>query len=258
MAYFSGQGKLFIAERDTNGKPKAFADLGNCPDFEIELATSTVEHKESRSGQRLTDVILQTDKKASMKLTLEDFTLANLAKALYGDVVTISGGSVADATEVLPSSLVVGDYVRLDYGQVSSLVIKDSTGTPVTLTLDTHYSIVDAKQGLIKILSLSGVVQPLKAGYTYAATSKLRSFTQPRKDYWIRFAGVNTADEGRAVIIDLFKVQMNPAANLGVINDAIAQLQLTGGVLFDDLRPATGAEGVVNHGNFLSMELLTT
>lgn len=257
MSYFSGQGKLYIAERDTAGKPKVFHDVGNCPEFEIEMATSTVEHKESRSGQRLTDLILQTDKKVSVKLTLEDFTLVNLARALYGEVVSITGASVTN--EVIPT-VAVGDFVKLEYGQVSSLVVQDSTGSPVTLTLGTHYEITDAKQGIIKFLNITSgsVVQPFNADYTYASTSKLKTFTQARKDYWVRFAGVNTADEGKAVIIDIYKMQLNPASNLSVINDAVAQLALTGGALYDDLRPSTGATGTGNLGNFLSIELLSS
>lgn len=239
MPYFSGQGRIYLAERDVNGDAEAFDHIGNAPVFNLELATDTVEHRESRSGQRVTDLILTTAKSVTVNLTLEEFTLENLAKALYGSITEVAGGTVT--VETFPT-VESGQYVKLDHGKVTLLVLTDSTGSPVTLDGD-NYELMSAATGMIRIKDLTGLTQPIKAAYTYAASKKVNMFTQPRKDYWLRFDGVNTADQDKACTVDIYKVSLNPAASLPLINDELAQLELTGGALYDDLKPNSGALG---------------
>ena len=62
--YFSGQGRVYIATRAANGLPAAMRWVGNVPDLKITLETEKLEHKESSSGQRQTDLSLITGKKS--------------------------------------------------------------------------------------------------------------------------------------------------------------------------------------------------
>jgi hypothetical protein len=68
MAYFSGQGKVYVAPL-VNGLPGAFRWVGNVPDFKPTFETSKIEHKESYSGQRLLDKVITTENKS--KITAE-------------------------------------------------------------------------------------------------------------------------------------------------------------------------------------------
>ena len=56
MSYFSGQGRVFIGARDNNGNPQGLVYVGNVPDLKVSLSVETLEHQESQSGQRLTDL----------------------------------------------------------------------------------------------------------------------------------------------------------------------------------------------------------
>ena len=38
MAYFSGQGRVFIGARDTNGNPQGLVFVGNVPDLKVSLS----------------------------------------------------------------------------------------------------------------------------------------------------------------------------------------------------------------------------
>ena len=58
MSYFSGQGRVFIGARDANGNPQGLTFVGNVPDLKVSLSVETLEHQESQSGQRLTDLQL--------------------------------------------------------------------------------------------------------------------------------------------------------------------------------------------------------
>lgn len=231
--YFSGQGKVFIAERDGNGNPLAFRYVGNVPDLKINLTTDKVEHMESVSGQRLTDLVFTKSQKVEAGFTLEDFSIPNLALAMYGTNDAMDAHSVTN--EVLPDDLVAGDIVRLKYPNVSSVVITDSTGSPKTLTAGNYK--VNGAYGSIQLNDLTTdgpYTQPFKVAYSAAATgSRSRMFGAAVTERWVRFEGLNTADGNKPVLVELYRVRLDPAKELALINDDLLKLELTGSALYD-------------------------
>ena len=68
-------------------------------------------------------------------------------------------------------------------------------------------------------------------------------FTQPLPERWIRFEGLNTADGNREVVIDLYRVAINPANELSIITDELLKFELSGQVLADLTKPVGGDLG---------------
>jgi len=236
MAYFVGQGKVYAAKRNTDGSPKAFRYLLNCSKLNFNMKTSRIDHQESNTGQRGTDATVVTGKEISGTLTVDNWTADNLAFVLYGKTATVTGSTVS--AETLPSGLVVGDFVRLDNPMLTNVVITDSTGTPKTLTADTNYKL-NADHGSIEILDLTtggAFTQPLKAAYTYASRVDVAAFNDIPEDLWLRFEGLNMADEGNPVLIEAFKCQIDPAKILEAIGEKFSEFELDMKVLKDDLR----------------------
>ncbi|QIN95177.1 hypothetical protein DLP3_014 [Stenotrophomonas phage vB_SmaS_DLP_3] len=242
--YFSGQGKVFIAERDSvTGRPKQFRFVGNVPELSITMSVDTLEHKESMSGSRLTDLRITREKTCEMSFSLEDFSVENLELGMYGTVSELALATVT--AEVLPLALKKGDYVRLDNPKVSAVVVKDGSASPVTLVEGTDYVIESADFGTIQIIGdLTGKTQPLTVAYSSAAGGKnVNMFTQPAKERWIRFEGLNTADENKPVLIELYRTILDPMGELAVISDDLLKLELSGGVLYDQTKIANAALG---------------
>ena len=254
--YFSGQGKVYVASRSGSGAPQAFRDLGNVPALQITLETDVMEHKESRTGQRLTDLRITRERSARVTMTLESWTKANLMMLLYGTSSTANSGTVT--TETFPSGLVAGDIVRLQHPYVSSVVLTDSATPPVTVT-STDYS-VDAASGMVTILDLNSgatppaaYTQPLKAAYSYGAKELVPMFREPYKERFLRFVGLNTANEDKPVIVELYRVVFDPAGNLDLITDEMAQFAVEGSVLYDsgyDSDSALGGFGRIIQDSF--------
>jgi hypothetical protein len=96
MSYFSGQGRVFIGARDTNGNPQGLIFVGNVPDLKVSLSVETLEHQESQSGQRLTDLQLIKTKKGEFACTLEELIQTNLELSLYGSTTAVTTGTVTD------------------------------------------------------------------------------------------------------------------------------------------------------------------
>lgn len=239
--YFRGQGKVFVAERDVSGNKKAMMWLGNVAALTLALEVETLEHKESYSGQSLTDLKLITSKKATVSATLESWSLNNLALGLYGQTVDVTGTTVTG--EVLPSGLVVGDIVQTAHPKISSVTVKDSAGTPATLVANTDYRIDDADFGRIEILNLASYTQPFTADYTYGNRVDVGMFTEPVPERWLSFHGLNTAATDRPVIIDLFRVSLNPLGQLAMIGDEVGSYEMAGEALVDSTKSASSALG---------------
>ena len=67
-------------------------------------------------------------------------------------------------------------------------------------------------------------------------------FTQPLPERWICFEGLNTADGNREVVIDLYRVAINPARNLDH-HGRTAPVRAFGPVLADLTKPVGGDLG---------------
>lgn len=238
--YFSGQGTVFVATRDSNGNPTAFRDVGNVPSLKITLATDILDHKESKTGQRLTDLRILRERRATVDITLENWSKDNLKMLLYGTSSTVSSG--ASVTNESLGTRAVGDIVQLAHPIVSALSVHDSAGSPATLVLNTDYS-VDLNAGMIKILNLGSYTQPFLVNYTYGALDTVQLFKDSAKERYLRFIGLNTANSNTAVYVDLYRVVFDPAGDLELINDALAQFTLTGSILYDSVRDADSTLG---------------
>lgn len=239
MPFFSGQGKCYLATV-TAGVPGVFRYVGNCPVLNVAIETDVIDHKESTSGQRLTDLRIIRGKTAKFSFTIEEFEKKNLALALYGADSIITGSTVTN--EAFPT-VAVGDFVKTAKQDLSAIVVKDSAGTPATLTLNTHYEITSAKHGTIKSLNLASFTQPFKIDYTYATATNVNILTQGFTDRWVKFDGLNTVDTNKATLIELYKVNFDPVAQLDLINDDIMKFELSGGALYDSTKEADAVLG---------------
>jgi hypothetical protein len=241
MAYFSGQGRVYIGTRDSNGNPQAMRWLGNVPELKVSLNVETIEHKESYSGQRLTDLSLIKGKDGEFSCAIENFSIENLELTLYGQTSSVAAGTVTN--EALPTGAVVGGIYLLANQFVSSVVVKDSAASPATLTAGTHYK-VHAEQGAIELLNITGFTQPFKVDYSYGAAKRLAMFKSAQPEVWLRFDGLNTADSNSRVIVDLYRVVLNPSKDFSLIGDDIQKFELSGRVLADTTKSDTGPLGL--------------
>lgn len=247
--YFRGQGKLYIGTRDALGNPQALRWVGNVPELKLGLQVDNIEHKESYSGQSLTDLKIVKGKSTSLNFTLEDFAKDNLAMAIYGAALSVAAGS-AITGEVLGgtpavTTLAVGQTFVASKRNGSAVIVKDSTATPKTLVKDVNYTIDVASMTitLIDVTTGGPFTGPLKVDYTPGISTEIGMFNTPQADLFMRFVGMNTADSGKPVIVDLYKVSLNPTKELSFITDDLAQLQIEGAALLDAMKPVSSALG---------------
>lgn len=126
--YYSGQGSLLVGARTVAGKPAGLIPVGNVPELTIDIATTLFEHKESESGDRLTDLTINKENKGTFAFKLENLSLDNLALGLYGTSIIVPTASVTNE--------IVGVYAGLksplNFPDVSAVTVEATDGLAAT------------------------------------------------------------------------------------------------------------------------------
>lgn len=224
--HFSFQGPIYIAEYNTLGKNLGFRNVGNCEGFELKFASNRITDTESQTGLRSIVADLLTSNEMEVSLNLKEIQKENLALAFAGQTASITGASATDEI-AHASGLIAGDIMKTNFDDVSSVVVKDSAGSPVTLTLGTHYNILDAEAGLIELINVGGFTQPFKISYTYSSQSRVTALSATDKFYSIFMKGINTVNNDD-MTARLFKIRFSPAETIALLNNEFGRQQLNG------------------------------
>lgn len=128
--YYSGQGVVLIGERDAQGRAVNLRAVGDCSALAIRTETSSVEHKESQSGQRATAFRMTTETNVSVSMTLHNVARDVLALALRGGFTEHAAGAVTGEA----SAWHPGGVMPLARLRVSNVVVRRgaTTLTPFT------------------------------------------------------------------------------------------------------------------------------
>lgn len=240
--YFMGQGQVFVGTKDaTTGEAQGLRHVGNVTDLKLSLKTNVLELKEAMTGQRGLAKRLTTEVGASFSATLESLNPENLAIALRGSNTAVASGSVTKITY----KAFKGTVLNLKHIDISAVSIYDDATGLVPYVAGTDYIVNDDSitiplTGGIAADDLGSGVD-IKVSYTYGAQDVMQSFTSGEKEYWVRFEGLNTADENKSVVVDVYKVAMDPLKELALINDKQAEIVFDGSCLLDSTR-ATGSK----------------
>ena len=227
------QGQLFGATRVMNGaQTGGYLSFGDADKFELSPKQKFDDIEESQTGLGLTSAHIPVSTQLSCKVQLLDIKFSNLEKAVWGTYGgTVSGSTVTDeAIKLYP-----GAYCPLQHPGVSAVTL--SAGV-----LDTDYTI-DSVNGGIQVLSTTTVFTDpdgtdATADYTFAAYGgRVQAFTTQQPIFMLRLNGVNTANPGQPVIINVFQWAPDMTKMLSMIAKKHIEFELDGMMLQDTSRP---------------------
>ncbi len=244
--YVLGQGKVWIDEKDpTTGLPMGKARfVGNVPSggLTFQMTTQQVSHFESYTGQNLKDLEIERQKDGKGMIRLEDFVKENIMLALYGSSTALAGATISSETHNAYS----GKSFFLNRINLTSFTSLTNNGATTTYVNGTDYT-VDLKSGTVTILEDGDISDEsvVKANYVAGTSERVTTFSTPNKEYWLRFNGVNNADNDNPIILEAFKVRFYPAKNFDLLNDnQFANLEMDFSILYDEtLADTSGYEG---------------
>lgn len=172
-----------------------------------EAGSILLNPESSKLAATVTDVLVGT------KTTIT----AAIGYVNVGDTVTLSGVTGTDAADL--------NGVPLTVSQVTS--------TGVVVDLDTT-----GKTVVGSAAKLSGVGVELTVGYSYQSQDLIDALAAKERDVWLRFEGLNTAENQEPVVVDVFRLGIQPIAELALFGDAVQAAAISGEIFADNLRPA--------------------
>ena len=229
------QGILYASVRDDAGKPAGFYPMGNAPRLSVTLGLTAAQYATAQAPAPGTPNYVSVSSAnegqlPTVDVTLESVTRENLALAMYGSSAVGAAGAVVDE----PVIGYVGGSTPLAFISITTVSAVKSASGVVTYVRDTDYSI-NTKHGTLTVLRGGAIQdkQPLLVSYAYAAYEKIDGFTVAPPLLWLRFEGVNMARDASPVVVDIFKVRMEPIDAISLIGEDLTSINLKGRVFVD-------------------------
>lgn len=170
-------------------------------------------------------------------LTLTDFAPANLALVLAGTNTDVASGTVTAQAMTALGELIVVAHTDLSAVTVTS----DPVATTYTGYAVTAAGIRPTPGGDLAtaIEGSAGVGVPVLVGYSYGAHAVIEALTQSSQEWRAVFDGLNDAQSGQPVMIDMHRVKFSPTSALSLITaDNFGELPVSGRLLTDNTQGA--------------------
>jgi hypothetical protein len=237
---YRGQGQVFLGKR-ISGKPAGLDFIGNVSELMLNPATEKIEHMESQTGYNSIDKVIERALKVEMSMTTDSMASENLARLVFGKITKDAIATVTGETQ----KAYIDKLLILNNVNLTAFTSLTNSAGSTTYVAGTDYEVVDLAAGMIKILG--GAITDgldVKANYAIGASETVAAFGTPNTEYWLRFNGLNSAENDNPVIIDCFKVRFAPSSDLPIINnDGFAEYKQSGTCLFDAAQPVGGKLG---------------
>ncbi len=246
--YNLGRGKVFFAEILGDGTPGEYRDLGNSPEFNINVESETLEHQSSRNGLRVVDNEVVISQKVGVSLSLDEINFQNLAMFMSGESGSaptnpaIAGFTVFDWITTAKHGgvslgrwydLVNANGVRL-YDVATANIELIEKGVPATLVDGTDY-ILDEKMGRVffkttapNIANADEVTLTATADGAALTPDEVKALTTSEFTGALKFISENPADADHQTEYQFHQVQLKAEGDFGLIADEFTVMQLTG------------------------------
>lgn len=220
MEYFSGQGELFAGERDRNGVVRSYRSLGNCSNFTVSIGPGGL-------GTINVGPLRRTGSLPTVEIDFENFNKENMASLLAGGQRVISGGNFTDSVLVKPGEMVPLSHINL--------LSFNGLTSPGGIPYDSKQYQVNMGAGAVIFPANSTIPAGTNATASYSTKPSvaLGVFNKNPAYLSLRFNGINSVDLA-PVVLELFKVKLDPVDALSLINDNLSSLKVAGRVFKDD------------------------
>lgn len=218
--YYYGQGRISLANLSDENKNWYF--IGDASDFSLDVQFDEKQKKASIGGRLVTSKRYVSAINASVNITWHNLDADNL-KLLFN--ATRSSHRQSWRTEQF-YNVKSGDVIALMYHNVRRIEVQG-------LQENIHYK-ADALFGSIEFL-ITPPEQPVIVSYDFPEEDSLELLNDEPQEFALRFDGINLADNGAATFVELYRLSLDPAVTLELINSGttISALQTTAQLLPD-------------------------
>lgn len=232
-----GKGAVYFKKNAaSNNTGEGFIHLGNVESFDLIAEVDVVDKYESMSSEANLYKSAVRRRTFSCKIQGSEFSKENLALACLGSTTWGNQAATPVTSENLTTNALHGaTYRTAKLGPISAVLVKKGANN---LVLNNDYTIPDAATGLIKLAAVSAnfvTGDTLLVDYTPTAynnnIAQVEGGISAQTEGMLLFVGDPAA--GPAVMVEIWKVLVMPAGQLGLISEDWAQFQLGLKVLLD-------------------------
>lgn len=177
-------------------------------------------------------------KQVKISMKLADLNVVNLARSVLGTAMAVAMGTVTDE----PHVATLGGLVRLAHIQPTALTLKvGATALAATEVVAAgNYEV--RPEGVFILADAVGVTaaDKLWLSYTHGAYAAIEALTTKAIELELTFGGLNEADGGNPVVVDIFRASQGITKSLALINKGFGALDVSGTVLMDPAKSGVG------------------
>lgn len=240
--YNLGRGKLYLATMDTTtGLPTegGYRDLGNCPQFNVNVSEEEWKHFSSMQGLKQVDATATLQIELAGSFSLDELSDEN--QALFFNATQGTHANPATAAQVeteIIEDVVLGKWYDLRniagaryYDIDTAKFVFEKQGSPdVTLVENTDYEL-DLKMGRIFFLSTAtnivagdAVDMTVTDDAGAVAVTEIKVFQQTEVRYVLKFIGKNAQDADKQSEFQFHQVKLKSNGDQGMISDDASQI----------------------------------
>ncbi|SVR37916.1 Uncharacterised protein [Klebsiella pneumoniae] len=222
--YYYGQGKLYLARRNSAGQALSWRWVGDVSALNIELEFEEKKSRASVGGRLVKSQRYITALEGKITSTWHEFSVENL-KVLLGANEFIQTPDLY-AQELLPTGIKAGDRISLKNQSVWGVTIDN-------MEPERDY-VVDKLWGAIDFIS-SPSEEPVIVNYQHTGNIVLPLAEKITEEFSLRYEGINLAENNRPVLIEVYRVSLEPVSTLALLNTEteVGGLETTASILYD-------------------------
>lgn len=222
---YIGSGPVYLREINAN---KGLLAVGNASALNFAVSEEIKELKDFTSPGGGTRNEVRRIENVEVSMTLHDLSPDNWARAIYGTATEVVGAVIATELHTAYKGALVA-FNFLPAATPAPVVTNDAT--PLVVGVD-----YEIRSGGILILPTATAVadgDEISVAYTSQAVDVVQAITATGKEYEMLFDGLNEARSGKRTRVRVWRVKVGAAADLSLIGDEYAALEVTGKILKD-------------------------
>lgn len=215
------------------GSSKARLPIGNVLELKIEHSedVKTQEDMTALGGGTHSEVRRIKDAKVSMKLA--DLNITNLTRGVLGTAREVIGDDIVDEAH----TVTLGGLVALEHIQPSAVVVKKGAA-PVAA--QGNYDTSPAGLRIRADAADLSDDDAITVSYTHPTYAVVEAMTTSAPELDLLFEGLNEADNGKPVIVNIWRVSQGITKTLALINKDHGALDVEGTLIKDPTKIGVG------------------
>jgi hypothetical protein len=214
------------------GSAVGFMPIGNVLELQIDHKEDVQRQDDMTQlgGGTHAEVRRVTEISGSMKLA--DVNIVNLARAVLGTTTPVNSGTVTGET----ASATRGGLIRLAHILPTAVIVKKAS----VVIAATEYEV--RPEGIYLLPTASGVTDgdPLTIDYSYGDQAVIEALTTKAPELALTFGGLNEADGGNPVVVDIWRLSQGVTKQLSLINSKFGALDVNLSIMQDSTKVGAG------------------